>query len=99
VQVGGILNGLVHGNDATDITDTAATTRLRQMSDEIILELYNVSKLTNVVNPWDAMSLNLSISKIHNQYRWIIKKIQKDLGYSKLEITKADLPGANTRVY
>jgi hypothetical protein len=94
-----VLNGLIHGDDATDITDTAATTRIAQLSDEIILELYNLGKTTGVPNPWESMTLNLSLARINSQYRWVIKKIQKDLGYDKPELTSSDLPKPTTRTY
>ena len=77
VRLGGILNGLIHGDDATDITDTKVTICIRQISDEIILDWIKHGETTNLWDPGSYFAAKLR--NIEREYYFAIKRIQKIL--------------------
>lgn len=96
VRIGEILNFLVHGDAATDITDTAVLPVLEQISEEILLELKLAAKGGKFNNPWDFIQAN--VSKIDWRYydNYLLKKVREKLGHTKLEMVTRTLPSSKT---
>lgn len=86
-------------DDATSqVTNTAVTPVLEQISEEILLELIAASKTYAVDRPWDFIQANVGrISrKILTNYGIILDKIRTILGSTKIELTRVTLPSSNT---
>ena len=92
VRIAEMLNFLINGDATSQITDTACTPILKQISEEILLELAAKAKGSDVINPWDFIQANLS--KIDWRYydTYLLKKVREKLGHSKIEMVTVRLP-------
>ena len=78
-----ILNFLVTSNATTQVTSTACTPILEQISEEILLDLKLAAQANAITVPWDFIQAN--ISKIDRKFydTYLLERIRKVLGYSK----------------
>ena len=92
VRIAKVLNFLVSGNATTQVTSTACTPILEQISEEILLELEMAAKATGVTNPWNFIAAR--ISKIDWRFydNYLLEKVRKKLGHSKIEMVTRRLP-------
>ena len=87
-------------DDATkQVTNTAVTPVLEQISEEILLDLIQSSKSYAVEKPWDFIQANVQrVSlRILRNYDDILEKIKNILGSTKMELTNTYLPSSNTK--
>jgi len=92
LRIGEILNFLVNGDATSQVTSTACTPILEQISEEILLELNMASKATGVTKPWDFIVAN--ISKIDWKFydTYLLKKVREKLGQTTIEMVTRRLP-------
>ena len=92
VRIAEVLNFLVTGDATSQVTNTAVTPILEQISEEILLELKLAAQANAIVVPWDFIQAN--ISKIDWKYydTYLLKKVREKLGYSKTELVSRRLP-------
>jgi hypothetical protein len=72
---------------------------LAQITEEVILDLYQRAKADPTVQPWDFIQAGLSKVPWKFYDTYLLEKVRQYLGYNKIELTSADLPAANTRTY
>ena len=92
VRIAEILNFLVNDDATSQVTDTSVTPILEHISEEILLELKMAAKASNFNNPWDFIAAN--VSKIDWKYYdgYLLEKVRKKLGTSKIEMVSRRLP-------
>ena len=92
LRIGYVLNFLVTDSAQTEITSTAVTPILEQISEEILLDLKMAAQANAVTNPWDFIQAN--ISRIDWKYYdgYLLKKVRNALGYEKMELSTRRLP-------
>ena len=98
IRIAEQLNFWVTDNAANQVTNTAVTPILEQLSEEILLELIQASKSYAVEKPWDFIQANVAriSSKILENYDIILKKISKILGNTGIELTVSHLPSSKS---
>lgn len=96
VRLAEILNFLVTGDATSQVTNTAVTPILEQISEEVLLELANAAKANKFSDIWNFISAN--ISKIDWKYydTYLLEKVRKKLGYSRMELIGKRLPSSTT---
>jgi len=92
VRIAEILNFLVNDDATSQVTDTSVTPIMEHISEEILLELKMAAKASNFNNPWDFIAAN--VSKIDWKYYdgYLLEKVRKKLGTSKIEMVSRRLP-------
>jgi len=92
VRIAEMLNFLVNGDATSQVVSTACTPIMEQISEEILFELIQASKGTDVGDPWVWIQAN--VSKISWRYydNYLLKKVRQKLGYSKIEMVTRRLP-------
>ena len=98
IRIAEQLNFWVTDNATTQVTNTAVTPILEQLSEEILLEVIQASKSYAVEKPWDFIQANVArISlKILENYDILLKKISKILGNTGIELTVSHLPSSKS---
>lgn len=96
VRIAEQLNFWANDNSTTQVTNTAVTPILEQMSEEILLELIQASKSYAVEKPWDFIQANVAriSTRILINYDLVLEKIKNILGSTKLELTRVSLPSS-----
>ena len=94
VRIAEFLNFLVTADATSQVTDTAVTPILEQISEEILLELWMAAQAKGTNNPWNYISAN--VSKIDWEYydTYILKRVREKLGYEKMELVRKTLPSS-----
>ena len=92
LRIAEMLNFLVNGDATNQITDTAVTPILEQISEEILLDLKLAAQANAITVPWDFISAN--ISKIDWRFydTYLLKKVREKMGHTKIELVKRWLP-------
>ena len=93
VRIAEILNFLVTGDATSQVTSTAATPILEQISEEILLDLKLAAQANAILVPWDFIQAN--ISKIDWEYydRYLLKKVrEKVVSGSTMDMSRRSLP-------
>lgn len=92
VRIAEILNFLVNGDATSQVTNTAVTPILEQISEEILLELKMAAQANAVTNPWDFIQAN--VSKIDWKYydTFLLKRVRNVEGHEKIEMVTRTLP-------
>ena len=94
VRIAEQLNFWVNDNATTQVTNTAVTPILEQLSEEILLDLIMAAKGHAVTKPWNFIQANVVriSSRILANYGVILKKITKILDRNKtIEIVTVNL--------
>ena len=94
VRIAEILNFEVNDDCTSQVTNTAVTPILEQISEEILIDLIAGSQGTDVVVPWDFINANFgnSVTKILRRWFLILKKVKKVLNrYKSIEIVTREL--------
>ena len=94
IRIAEQLNFWVNDDSTSQVTNTAVTPVLEQISEEILFDLLASAKLEKVTNPWDFVQANVvRISwRILRNYDIILDKIKKILGRNKtIEIVRRTL--------
>ena len=100
VRIAEILNFHITGDATSQITNTAVTPMLEQLSEEIFLELVAAAKIAAVTNPWDFIQsrvVNITSKKIREN-KQILQDIRDKL-YGRFEMRTVNLPDTNNRTY
>ena len=92
LRIGEILNFLVTGSAATEVTSTAVKPVLKQISEEILLDLKLAAQANAITVPWDFIQAN--ISKIDWKFydTYLLKKVRQALAYNTPEVVSRYLP-------
>ena len=92
LRIGEILNFLVTGSAATEVTSTAVKPVLKQISEEILLDLKLAAQANAITVPWDFIQAN--ISKIDWKFydTYLLKKVRQILSYNTPEVVSRYLP-------
>ena len=92
VRIAEMLNFLVNGDATSQVTNTAVTPILEQISEEILLDLKLAAQANAITVPWDFIQAN--VSKIDWRYydNYLLQKVREKLGKTKLEVVSIDLP-------
>ena len=82
VRIAEQLNFWVNDDATSQVTNTAITPILEQISEEILFDLLAAAKGTDVIDPWTWMQANIvRVSvRILKNYGVIFRKIKKILG-------------------
>lgn len=82
VRLGEILNYLLTGDAATDITDTKVLPILKQLSEEALMNILQAAKSNKFNDVWQFMGMNATriMSKVLWDNRLIMKRVQVTLG-------------------
>ncbi|MCP4585304.1 hypothetical protein [Pseudoalteromonas sp.] len=98
VRIAEQLNFWCNDNATSQVTNTAVTPVLEQISEEILLELIATAKIEQLVNPWTFVQANVVriTWRILENYGYILKKIQRILGNSGMELVRKTLPSSTT---
>jgi len=85
VRIAEVLNFKINQNATSQVTSTAVTPILEQISEEILIDLIAAAKGTGVTRPWDFIQANFgdSVTKILWRWRTEIKEIKKIVNRSK----------------
>ena len=59
VRIAELLNFAVNGNATSQVTSTAVTPIMEQLSEEILIELIATAKISAVTDPWDFIASNV----------------------------------------
>lgn len=92
VRIAEILNFAVNKNATTQVTNTAVTPIMEQLSEEGLFRLMGAAKMDKVQDPWDFVQANVIsvMSQVLEENKEIIKDIKdvvgnkRYLGYSSL---------------
>lgn len=92
------LNFWVNDSATSQVTNTAVTPIMEQLSEEILLDLIQTAKGYSTINPWDFIQANVVrvSQRILRNYGKILKKIKNILGKEKLELVRRTLPSSTT---
>ena len=92
VRLAEIINFLVNGNATSQVTNTAVTPILEQISEEILLDLKLAAQANAITVPWDFIQAN--ISKIDWRFydTYLLKKVRNVEGHEKIELVRRTLP-------
>jgi hypothetical protein len=98
VRIAAQLNFWINDDATNQVTNTAVTPILAQLSEEILMDIIASSKLNAVTNPWDFIQANVTRAsrRVLANYGDILKKIREILGQTKIELTRRTLPGSAT---
>jgi len=91
VRMAELLNMVVHGDAATNVTDTKILPFLEQFSEELLLNLYAASKIKTLTNPWDFIQANVLsfFIKKYKENLILFDMIRKIGGYTEsIEVVK-----------
>lgn len=99
IRIAEQLNFWVNDNATKQVTNTAITPILEQLSEEILLDLIEASKSYATGNPWDFIQANVVrvSTRILANYNLILDKMKTILGTKKIELTNTYLPSSNTK--
>ena len=100
IRIAEQLNFWVNDDSTSQVTSTAVTPVLEQISEEILFDLLASAKLEKLTNPWNFVQANIvRISwRILGNYDKLLYKIQTKL-YGRFEMVTRNLPGKNDRTY
>ena len=92
IRIAEMLNFLIHGDGLTDVTNTGVLPVLKQISEEILLDLKLAAQANAIVVPWDFIAAN--ISKIDWKFydTYLLKKVREKLGQTTIEMVTRRLP-------
>ena len=98
VRIAEQLNFWVNDSATTQVTNTAVTPILEQLSEEILIDLISSAKSYAVEKPWDFIQANVArvSTRILSSYNIILKKIKEILETRKIELTRVGLPSSTT---
>ena len=98
IRIAEQLNFWVNEDATSQVTSTAIIPILEQLSEEILMDLIAASKLSAVTNPWDFVQSNVArvSTRILANYGPTLKRIQKILGKSGMELVRKTLPSSTT---
>ena len=98
IRIAEQLNFWVNEDATSQVTSTAIIPILEQLSEEILMDLIASSKLSAVTNPWDFVQSNVArvSTRILANYGPTLKRIQKILGKSGMELVRKTLPSSTT---
>lgn len=98
VRLGGIMNLLLTGDGANDITNSAVLIGIIEMSEEALMQIIQGSKSNKFTDVWRFITSNAVsiIRKILIDNRETVRQIKGILGSNKMEITSSHLPSSNT---
>lgn len=96
IRIAEQLNFWVNDAATSQVTNTAVTPILEQLSEEILFDLIAAAKLNAVTKPWDFIQANVTrvSNRILANYGKILKKIRNILGKEKLELVRKTLPSS-----
>ena len=99
VRIAEQLNFWCNDDSTSQVTNTAVTPVLEQISEEILLELIQASKSYAVEKPWDFIQANVAriSTRILRNYDIILEKIKTILGSKKTELTNVYLPSSTSK--
>lgn len=99
IRIAEQLNFWCNDDSTSQVTNTAVTPVLEQISEEILLELIQASKSYSVEKPWDFIQANVAriSTRILRNYDIILEKIQTILGSKKTELTNVYLPSSTSK--
>ena len=66
VRIAEILNFAINMDATSQVTNTAVTPLLEQLSEEILIELIAAAKMNAVTNPWDFIQTNVVLITSRN---------------------------------
>ena len=92
VRIAEILNFLVNDDATSQVTDTSVTPIMEQISEEILLELKMAAQANASLVPWDFISANISKIDWKHYDGYLLEKVRKKLGTSKIELVTIKLP-------
>lgn len=98
VRIAEQLNFWVNDDATSQVTNTAVTPILEQISEEILMELIAASKVEKTVQPWEFIQANVVRMswRILKNYGIILEKIRRVLGNSKIELVRKTLPSSTS---
>jgi hypothetical protein len=96
VRIAEVLNFLISGDATTQVTSTAVTPILEQISEEILFELANAAKANKFSDIWQFISANISKIDWESYDTYLLKKVRRKLAYTKPELTRRVLPSSTT---
>ena len=98
IRIAEQLNFWVNEDATSQVTSTAIIPILEQLSEEILMDLIASSKLSAVTNPWDFVQSNVArvSTRILANYGPTLKRIQKILNKSGMELVRKTLPSSTT---
>ena len=92
IRIAEILNFLVTGNATSQVTNTAVTPILEQISEEILLELNMAAKSNGTDVPWDFIQANVSRIDWKFYDTYLLQKVRQKLAYNTPEVVSRYLP-------
>lgn len=98
VRIAEQLNFWVNDSATSQVTNTAVTPIMEQLSEEILMDLIAASKLSAVTNPWDFIQANVAriSTRILRNYGPLLKKIRNILANEKIELVRRTLPSSTS---
>ena len=98
VRIAEILNFWVNGDATSQVTNTAVTPILEQISEECLMKLISAAKEARVTEPWMFVSANVSriASRVIFENRVLLDRIRKILGDQKMESVRRTLPSSTS---
>ena len=96
VRIAEYLNFLINGDATSQVTNTAVTPILEEISEEILLDLKMTAQANAVTNPWDFIAANVSKIDWETYDRYPLQKVRQKLGYEKMELVRKVLPSSTS---
>ena len=96
VRIAEVLNFIVTGDATSQVTSTACTPIMEQISEEILFELANAAKANKFSDIWGFIQANISKMSWKYYDNYLLEKVRKKLGQSKLELVRRTLPSSTS---
>lgn len=98
IRIAEQLNFWCNDNATSQVTNTAVTPILEQISEEILLDIIEASKSYAVTDPWNFIQANVVriSTRILRNYDIILDKIKEILGQKKIELVRRTLPSSTS---
>jgi hypothetical protein len=99
VRIAEILNFWVNDSATSQVTNTAVTPIMEQLSEEILFDLINAAKVNKYVDVWQFIQMNVTriATKAIRDNRILLEKAKKILGQSKIELVRKTLPSSTSK--
>ena len=96
VRIAEVLNFLVNGDATSQVTSTACTPIMEQVSEEILFELANSAKANKFSDIWGFIQANISKMSWKYYDNYLLKKVRQKLGNTKIELVRKTLPSSTS---